>query len=96
MYVLAEGWDGGELADEVEVGSGERVNSTAVINWDGLVSGQSQVLHRKQGDIRDCGTPEELLNKFTIMSLRSSLGFMHPLHHLVLFYVNKPLKCLSV
>ena len=51
VYVLAEGWDGGELADEVEVGGGDGVNSTAVINRKRLVSGQSQVLHRKQGQI---------------------------------------------
>lgn len=37
MYVLAEGWDGGELADEVEVGSSERMNSTAVKNRQSLV-----------------------------------------------------------
>lgn len=37
MYVLAEGWDGGELADEVEVGSGECMNSTAVKNRQSLV-----------------------------------------------------------
>lgn len=52
MYVLAEGWDGGELADEVEVGGGESVNSAAVINGQGLVGGQSQVLHRKQRGIQ--------------------------------------------
>ena len=48
VYVLAEGWDGGELADEVEVGGGEGVNSTAVKNWQSLVRGQSQVLHGEQ------------------------------------------------
>lgn len=66
MYVLAEGWDGGELADEVEVGSGDGMNSTAVINGQSLVGGQSQVLHRRQRDIsRDtsaCNStlPEEI------------------------------------
>lgn len=53
MYVLAEGWDGGELADEVEVGGGEGMNSTAVIYRHRLVGGQSQVLHRKQRDISE-------------------------------------------
>lgn len=32
MYVLAERRDGGELADKVEVGGGEGMNSTAVKN----------------------------------------------------------------
>ena len=44
VYVLAEGWDGGELADEVEVGGGEGVNSTAVKDGQSLVSRQSQIL----------------------------------------------------
>lgn len=48
MYVLAEGWNGGELADEVEVGGGEGVNSAAVKRGQGLVGGQSQVL-KKEG-----------------------------------------------
>lgn len=51
MYVLAEGWDGGELADEVEVGGGKGVNSTAVINRYSLISGQGQILHRIQRDV---------------------------------------------
>lgn len=49
VYVLAEGWDGGELADEVEVGGGEGMNSTAVKNRHSFVGGQSQVLGRKHG-----------------------------------------------
>lgn len=48
VYVLAEGWNGGELADEVEVGGGEGVNSAAVKHGQGLVGGQSQVL-KKEG-----------------------------------------------
>lgn len=51
MNVLAEGWDGGELADEVEVGCGEGVNSTTVKDRHGLVGGQSQVLHGNNKDI---------------------------------------------
>lgn len=46
MYVLAEGWDSGKLTDEVEVGSGDCVNSTAVEHRQSLVSGQSQILDR--------------------------------------------------
>lgn len=48
MNVLAEGWDGGELANEVEVGGDKGMNSTAVINRQSLVGGQSQILERKQ------------------------------------------------
>lgn len=44
MYVLAEGGNGGELADEVEVGGGQGVNGTAVERGQSLVGGQSQVL----------------------------------------------------
>lgn len=56
LYVLAEGWDCGELGDEVEVGSGEGVNSTAVINRKSFVCGQSQVL---------CGMERNSRNKLT-------------------------------
>lgn len=48
MYVLAEGWDGGELADEVEVGGGEGMHSTAVINSQIFIRAQGQVLQRTQ------------------------------------------------
>lgn len=48
MYVLAEGWDGGELTDEVEVGGGKGMDSTAVKHRQSLVGGQSQVLDRKR------------------------------------------------
>lgn len=48
MYVLAEGWDSGELTDEVEVGSGDCVNSTAVEHRQGLVSRESQILDRRK------------------------------------------------
>lgn len=44
MYVLAEGGNGGELADEVEVGGGQGVNGTAVERGQSLVGGKSQVL----------------------------------------------------
>lgn len=44
MYVLAEGWNSGELADEVEVGGGDCVNGTAVKHRQSLVSRQSQIL----------------------------------------------------
>lgn len=44
VYVLAEGGNGGELADEVEVGGGQGVNGTAVERGQRLVGGQSQVL----------------------------------------------------
>lgn len=46
MYVLAEGWNSGELADEVEVGSSEGVDSAAVISGQRLICTQSQILHR--------------------------------------------------
>lgn len=49
MDVLAEGRNGGELADEVEVGGSQRVNSTAVERRQSLVGGQSQVLERRKG-----------------------------------------------
>ena len=48
MYVLAEGWNGGELTDEVEVGGSKGMNSTAVVNRQSLICGQSQVLHKTQ------------------------------------------------
>lgn len=48
MYVLAEGWNGGELTNEVEVGSGKRMNSTAVKHRQSLIGGQSQVLNNKR------------------------------------------------
>lgn len=44
MYVLAEGWNSGELTDEVEVGGGDCVNGTAVKHRQSLVSRQSQIL----------------------------------------------------
>lgn len=51
MYVLAEGWDSGELADEVEVGGSQGMNSTSVIDRQRLVRRQGQVLHRRQAHI---------------------------------------------
>lgn len=48
MYVLAEGWNSGELTDEVEVGSGDCVNSTAVEDRQSLVSRQSQILGQEK------------------------------------------------
>lgn len=48
VYVLAEGRNSGELTDEVEVGSGDRVNSAAVERRQSLVSRQSQVLERRK------------------------------------------------
>lgn len=48
MYVLAEGWNSGELTDKVEVGSGDCVDSTAVEHRQSLVSGQSQILDRRK------------------------------------------------
>lgn len=48
MYVLAEGWNGGELTDEVEVGSGKGVHSTSVKDRQSFVGGQSEVLDRNR------------------------------------------------
>lgn len=48
MYVLAEGWNSGELTDKVEVGSGDCVNSAAVEHRQSLVSRQSQILDRRK------------------------------------------------
>lgn len=49
MYVLAEGGNGGELADEVEVGGSQGMNGTAVERGQSLVGGQSQVLGGGRG-----------------------------------------------
>lgn len=48
MYVLAEGWNSGELTDEVEVGSSDCVNGTAVEHRQSLVSRQSQILDGRE------------------------------------------------
>lgn len=48
MYVLAEGWNSGELTDEVEVGGGDCVNGTAVEHRQSLVSRQSQILDGRE------------------------------------------------
>lgn len=50
MYVLAEGWNSGELTDEVEVGGGDCVNGTAVERRQSLVSRQGQVLDGRKGE----------------------------------------------
>lgn len=44
VYVLAEGWNGGELTDQVEVGGGKGVHGTSVKDGQSLVGGQGQVL----------------------------------------------------
>lgn len=49
VYVLAEGGNGGELADEVEVGGSQGMNGTAVKRRQSLVGGQSQVLEGGRG-----------------------------------------------
>lgn len=50
VYVLAEGWNSGELTDEVEVGGGDCVNGTAVERRQSLVSRQGQVLDGRRGE----------------------------------------------
>lgn len=52
MYVLAEGWNCGELADEVEVGSSEGMDGAAVISGQSFIGRQSQILHRHTGVMR--------------------------------------------
>lgn len=48
MNVLAERWNSGELADEIEVSRGQGMNSTAVIHRQRLLTAQCQVLDGKQ------------------------------------------------